>query len=49
MVPATAVNAADAAPADTLTEAGTIRAVVLLERETVTPPELTACEIVTVQ
>ena len=37
------------APAATVTEDGSVSAVLLSERETVVPPEGAACEIVTVQ
>jgi hypothetical protein len=49
IVPATAVNAADASPDATLTEAGTLSSALLLESAIVTPPEPAACESVTVQ
>jgi len=49
IVPATAVNAADAAPDATLTEGGTVSELVLLERVTVIPPEPAACDNVTKQ
>jgi hypothetical protein len=49
MVPATAVNVADAAPDATLTDDGTDSAAVLLERATVTPPDPAGCDSVTVQ
>ncbi|MGD0669125.1 MAG: hypothetical protein ABSB23_16325 [Bryobacteraceae bacterium] len=49
IVPATAVKVADIAPDATLTEDGTLSAVVLLESVTVTPPAPAACDSVTVQ
>jgi len=47
-VPAVAVNPTDVAPDATVTEAGTLKAVVLLESATAMPPEPAACESVTV-
>jgi len=44
-----AVNPTDVAPDTTVTEAGTLNAVVLLESVTLIPLEPAACEIVTVQ
>jgi len=49
MVPAVAEKPAEAAPDATVTEAGTLNAVALLESDTVMPPEPAACEMVTVQ
>jgi hypothetical protein len=48
-VPAVAVNVAVLAPAATLTEAATVRAVLLLESETEAPPEDATWLRVTVQ
>jgi hypothetical protein len=47
-VPAVAVNPADVAPDDTLTEAGTVSTALLLERDTAIPPVPAACDRVTV-
>ena len=48
-VPAVAVKLADALPAPTVTDAGTLSASVLLESATAVPPEAAALESVTVQ
>jgi len=47
MVPAVAVKPAEVAPEATVTEAGTLNVVVLLESATLMPPEPAACESVT--
>ncbi len=49
MVPAVAVKFADVAPDATVTDAGTVSAAALLERDTAIPPEPAACDSVTVQ
>jgi hypothetical protein len=48
IVPAVAVKFAEVAPDATLTEAGTVSAVALLESATVTPLEPAGCDSVTV-
>ena len=49
MVPAVAVNVFVVAPAATVTEAGTVRRLLLLVSETVAPPAGAAADNVTVQ
>ena len=48
-MPAVAVKLADVELAATVTEAGTDKAVVLLDKATEAPPEPAACDSVTVQ
>jgi hypothetical protein len=48
-VPAVAVKLAELVPAATLTEAGTVNAVALLDSVTAIPPAPAGCEIVTTQ
>ena len=49
MVPATALNVADVAPAATLTEAGVVSNELLTETATLTPPAGAGSRMVTVQ